>query len=42
LVVSHWFLDAVAHRPDLQLTPWSPVRVGLGLWQRRPTATLAS
>ena len=32
LVVSHWVLDALTHRPDLQLTPWSDARVGLGLW----------
>ena len=32
LVASHWFLDAVTHRPDLPLTPWGEARVGLGLW----------
>jgi membrane-bound metal-dependent hydrolase YbcI (DUF457 family) len=32
LVASHWLLDAVAHRPDLPLSPWSDARVGLGLW----------
>ncbi len=32
LVLSHWILDAVAHRPDLQLYPGSSVVVGLGLW----------
>lgn len=32
VVVSHWFLDLVVHRPDLQLVPWSPTRVGFGLW----------
>jgi len=31
LVVSHWLLDFLTHRPDLQLWPGSP-RVGLGLW----------
>lgn len=31
-VMSHWGLDWVTHRPDLPLTPWSPQRVGLGLW----------
>ncbi len=30
-VVSHWFLDAVVHRPDLPLFPNGPY-VGLGLW----------
>jgi hypothetical protein len=32
LVVSHWFLDAVMHRPDLPLTLTGGTRVGLGLW----------
>lgn len=32
LVFSHWILDWLTHRPDLQLTPFSPARVGLGLW----------
>ncbi len=31
LVVSHWFLDWVTHRPDLPLWPSGPV-TGLGLW----------
>jgi membrane-bound metal-dependent hydrolase YbcI (DUF457 family) len=31
LVVSHWVLDYVTHRPDLPLYPGS-VEVGLGLW----------
>ena len=31
LVLSHWILDALAHRPDLPLWPGGPV-VGLGLW----------
>jgi membrane-bound metal-dependent hydrolase YbcI (DUF457 family) len=36
LVLSHWLLDALTHRPDLQLAPWSEARVGLGLWQSVP------
>jgi len=32
LVLSHWVLDFVTHRPDLPLTPWGAARVGLGLW----------
>jgi hypothetical protein len=32
LVVSHWVLDWISHRPDLPLTPWSDARAGLGLW----------
>lgn len=31
LVVSHWALDVITHRPDLPLWPGGPV-VGLGLW----------
>ncbi len=31
LVVSHWVLDWVTHRPDLPLWPSGPV-TGLGLW----------
>ena len=30
-VLSHWLLDAVAHRPDLPVWPGGPL-VGLGLW----------
>ena len=40
LVVSHWVLDAVAHRPDLPLTLGGDARIGLGLWSSIP-ATLA-
>lgn len=32
LVVSHWFLDAVVHSPDLPLVPGMEMYVGLGLW----------
>ena len=39
-VASHWVLDWVSHRPDLQIVPWSPTRVGLGLWNSVP-ATVA-
>ncbi len=31
LVLSHWALDFVSHRPDLPLAPGAP-KVGLGLW----------
>jgi hypothetical protein len=31
LVVSHWLLDLLVHRPDLPLYPGS-AKVGLGLW----------
>lgn len=32
LVFSHWILDLITHRPDLPLTPWTELKVGLGLW----------
>lgn len=40
LVISHWLLDYVTHRPDMPLTPSGPARLGLGLWNSVP-ATLA-
>ena len=39
LVVSHWVLDWITHRPDMPLYPGGP-KVGLGLWNSVP-ATLA-
>ena len=38
LVLSHWVLDFISHRPDMPLWPGGP-RVGLGLWYSIP-ATL--
>jgi membrane-bound metal-dependent hydrolase YbcI (DUF457 family) len=32
LVLSHWGLDALSHRPDLPLWPGSGTMIGLGLW----------
>jgi membrane-bound metal-dependent hydrolase YbcI (DUF457 family) len=32
VVLSHWFLDAVVHRPDLLLVPGGAARIGFGLW----------
>ena len=32
LVMSHWLLDFITHRPDLPLAPFSETKVGLGLW----------
>ena len=40
LVVSHWLLDFVTHRPDMPLTLHGADRVGLGLWSSIP-GTLA-
>jgi hypothetical protein len=39
LVVSHWLLDVVTHRPDMPLYPGGP-KFGLGLWNSIP-ATVA-
>lgn len=32
LVLSHWVLDAISHRPDMPLWPGQSPMVGLGLW----------
>ena len=32
VVLSHWFLDLVVHRPDLPLAPGSDLKLGFGLW----------
>lgn len=39
LVLSHWFLDLVVHVPDLPLSPFTALKVGLGGWNSL-TATL--
>jgi len=39
IVLSHWFLDLVVHRPDLPLAPGGDARFGFGLWYSLP-ATL--
>ena len=36
LVVSHWLLDMLTHRPDLPLTPGVTVKLGLGVWNSIP------
>jgi hypothetical protein len=40
VVLSHWLLDVVSHRPDMPLTIGSTERLGLGLWNSVP-ATVA-
>src|SRR4051812_45727810 len=35
LVLSHWFLDAPMHPPDLPLWPGSSIVVGGGLWSSK-------
>ncbi|NND15432.1 MAG: hypothetical protein HKN89_03825 [Eudoraea sp.] len=32
LVMSHWILDFITHRPDLPLSPFTDLKLGLGLW----------
>lgn len=39
VVLSHWVLDFITHRPDLPLWPGGPL-VGLGLWNHRIPAVL--
>lgn len=39
LVVSHWVLDFVTHRPDMPLYPGS-LKLGLGLWNSIPTTMI--
>ena len=41
VVVSHWILDVLTHRPDMPLTVGGPMRLGLGLWNSLP-GTLAA
>jgi hypothetical protein len=40
VVLSHWVLDAIVHRPDLSLVPGGGPLIGLGLWSARPAALL--
>jgi hypothetical protein len=35
VLISHWLLDALSHRPDLPLYPGSSTYIGLGLWNSR-------
>ncbi len=39
-VLSHWLLDFVSHRPDMQLGPGVDAAFGLGLWNSRPATWL--
>jgi len=40
LVLSHWVLDVLTHRPDMPVTVGGPARLGLDLWDSLP-ATVA-
>jgi hypothetical protein len=35
-VLSHWVLDYISHGPDMPISPWSQMKVGLGLWNSVP------
>ncbi len=41
LVVSHWVLDVITHRPDMPLTPGGSTRLGFGLWNSMPGTLVA-
>lgn len=32
IVLSHWILDLITHRPDLELVPGMDIMAGFGLW----------
>jgi hypothetical protein len=40
VVLSHWLLDFVSHRPDLPIAPEMHTYVGLGLWNSIPATLL--
>jgi hypothetical protein len=40
LVVSHWVLDVISHRPDMPLIPGVDWHIGLGLWHSRVATIL--
>jgi hypothetical protein len=41
LVVSHWVLDVVTHRPDMPIVPFGGPKVGFGLWNSVPATMVA-
>jgi hypothetical protein len=40
VVLSHWVLDVISHRPDVPLAPGSHHYFGLGLWNSVPATLL--
>lgn len=40
VVLTHWFLDVVSHRPDMPLAPGVSPVFGLGLWNSLPATLL--
>jgi hypothetical protein len=41
LVLSHWVLDVLVHRPDMPITLGGPTRLGFGLWNSLPATLIA-
>jgi hypothetical protein len=41
VVVSHWVLDVLVHRPDMPVTVSGTTRLGLGLWNSVPGTLIA-
>jgi len=40
VVLTHWLLDVISHRPDMPLAPGVSVVFGLGLWNSLPATLL--
>jgi len=40
VVLSHWLLDFISHRPDMRLAPGTQQVFGLGLWNSLPATLL--
>lgn len=40
VVLSHWLLDVISHRPDMPLVPGGKTVFGLGLWNSVPATLL--
>lgn len=39
-VLSHWVLDVIVHRPDLQLYPGGTAKFGFGMWNSVPATMI--
>ena len=40
VMLSHWVLDVLTHRPDMPITLTGPGRLGLGLWNSLPASVV--
>jgi hypothetical protein len=40
VVLSHWVLDVISHRPDMPIAPGIPTRLGFGLWNSLPATVV--